>query len=201
MIAQAVGVAAKIGMGLAGRKKKKAQLKNAQGAYDMQRQQFENMDTSNLYDNMENVYEDATVNTQAADFAKTQALQSQANTMDQFSQAAGGSGIAALAQAMAGQSNQQAQQASVDIGQQEQANQSRTMNQAAQIQNSQIAGEYQKREHELGKIDTMMQLTGQELQAAQAAKSQSDQMLISGIGDAASMAVPNMGQFLKGKPK
>jgi len=199
MIAQAVGVAAKIGMGLAGRKKKKAQLKNAQGAYDMQRQQFENMDTSNLYNNMENVYEDATVNTQAADFAKTQALQSQANTMDQFGQSAGGSGIAALAQAMAGQSNQQAQQASVDIGQQEQANQTRTMNQAASIQNQQIEGEYQKREHELGKIDTMMQLTGQELQAAQAAKSQSDQMLISGIGDAAGMAVPNMGQFLKGK--
>jgi hypothetical protein len=201
MAAQAVGVAAKIGMGLAGRKKKKAQLKNAQGAYDMQRQQFENMDTSNLYDNMENVYEDATVNTQAADFAKTQALQSQANTMDQFGQAAGGSGIAALAQAMAGQSNQQAQQASVDIGQQEQANQARTMNQAASIQNQQIEGEYQKREHELGKIDTMMQLTGQDLQAAQAAKAQSDQMLISGIGEAAGMATPNMAQFLKGKPK
>ena len=201
MAAQAVGIAAKIGMGLAGRKKKKAQLKNAQGAYDMQRQQFENMDTSNLYNNMENVYEDATVNTQAADFAKTQALQSQANTMDQFGQAAGGSGIAALAQAMAGQSNQQAQQASVDIGQQEQANQSRTMNQAAQIQNAQIEGEYQKREHELGKIDTMMQLTGQDLQAAQAAKAQSDQMLISGIGEAAGMATPNMAQFLKGKPK
>jgi len=199
--AQAIGIAAKIGMGLAGRKKKKAQLKNAQGAYDMQRQQFENMDTSNLYNNMENVYEDATVNTQAADFAKTQALQSQANTMDQFGQAAGGSGIAALAQAMAGQSNQQAQQASVDIGQQEQANQSRTMNQAAQIQNAQIEGEYQKREHELGKIDTMMQLTGQDLQAAQAAKAQSDQMLISGIGEAAGMATPNMAQFLKGKPK
>ncbi|OUU66583.1 MAG: hypothetical protein CBC24_02905 [Candidatus Pelagibacter sp. TMED64] len=199
MAAQAVGIAAKIGMGLAGRKKKKQALKNAQGAYDMQRQQFENMDTSNLYNNMENVYEDATVNTQAADFAKTQALQSQANTMDQFGQAAGGSGIAALAQAMAGQQNQQAQQASVSIGQQEQANQSRTMNQAGSIQNQQIEGEYGKRENELGKIDTMMQLTGQDLQAAQAAKSQSDQMLISGIGDAAGMATPNMAQFLKGK--
>ena len=199
MAAQAVGIAAKIGMGLAGRKKKKQALKNAQGAYDMQRQQFENMDTSNLYNNMENVYEDATVNTQAADFAKTQALQSQANTMDQFGQAAGGSGIAALAQAMAGQQNQQAQQASVSIGQQEQANQSRTMNQAASIQNQQIEGEYGKRENELGKIDTMMQLTGQDLQAAQAAKSQSDQMLISGIGEAAGMATPNMAQFLKGK--
>lgn len=199
MAAQAVGIAAKIGMGLAGRKKKKQALKNAQGAYDMQRQQFENMDTSNLYNNMENVYEDATVNTQAADFAKTQSLQSQKNTMDQFGQAAGGSGIAALAQAMAGQQNQQAQQASVSIGQQEQANQSRTMNQAASIQNQQIEGEYGKRENELGKIDTMMQLTGQDLQAAQAAKSQSDQMLISGIGDAAGMATPNMAQFLKGK--
>ena len=199
MAAQAVGIAAKIGMGLAGRKKKKQALKNAQGAYDMQRQQFENMDTSNLYNNMENVYEDATVNTQAADFAKTQALQSQANTMDQFGQAAGGSGIAALAQAMAGQQNQQAQQASVSIGEQEQANQSRTMNQAGSIQNQQIEGEYGKRENELGKIDTMMQLTGQDLQAAQAAKSQSDQMLISGIGDAAGMATPNMAQFLKGK--
>ena len=199
MAAQAVGVAAKIGMGLAGRKKKKQALKNAQGAYDMQRQQFENMDTSNLYDNMENVYEDATVNTQQADFAKTQALQSQANTMDQFGQAAGGSGIAALAQAMAGQQNQQAQQASVSIGQQEQANQARTMNQAATIQGKQIEGEYMKRDHELGKIDTMMQLTGQDLQAAQAAKAQSDQMLISGIGEAAGMATPNMAQFLKGK--
>jgi len=199
MAAQAVGIAAKIGMGLAGRKKKKQALKNAQGAYDMQRQQFENMDTSNLYNNMENVYEDATVNTQAADFAKTQSLQSQKNTMDQFGQAAGGSGIAALAQAMAGKQNQQAQQASVSIGEQEQANQSRTMNQAASIQNQQIEGEYGKRENELGKIDTMMQLTGQELQAAQAAKSQSDQMLISGIGDAAGMATPNMAQFLKGK--
>ena len=62
MAAQAVGVAAKIGMGLAGRKKKKQALKNAQGAYDMQRQQFENMDTSNLYDNMENVYDNECVN-------------------------------------------------------------------------------------------------------------------------------------------
>ena len=133
--AQAIGAAAKIGMGLAGRKRKKNALKQAQASYDMQRQQYENMDTSNLYQNMENMYEDQTVNTQAADFAKSQALQSQANIMDQFSQGAGGSGIAALAQAMAGQSNQQAQQASIDIGQQEQANQRAERNAAATIQN------------------------------------------------------------------
>ena len=199
--AQAIGAAAKIGMGLAGRKRKKNALKQAQASYDMQRQQYENMDTSNLYQNMENMYEDQTVNTQAADFAKSQALQSQANIMDQFSQGAGGSGIAALAQAMAGQSNQQAQQASIDIGQQEQANQRAERNAAATIQNQQIQGEYKAREQQLGKIDTMMQLTGQDLQAAQAAKAASDQMLISGIGDAAGQLVPNLGKFNPFKKK
>ena len=195
MAAQAVGAAAKIGIGLAGRKKKKDKLKKAQGAYDMQRQAFENMDTSNLYMDQENIYEDQTVSTQAADFAKSQALQSQSNIMDQFGQAAGGSGIAALAQAMAGQSAQQAQQSSVSIGDEERANQARERNMAATIQQNQITGEYDKRQNELGKIDTMMQLTGQDLQAAQAAKSQSDQMLISGIGDAASQLTPNLGKF------
>ena len=195
MAAQALGAAAKIGIGLAGRKKKKDALKKAQGQYDMQRQAFENMDTSNLYMDQENVYEDMTVNTQEADFAKSQAMQSQANIMDQFGQAAGGSGIAALAQAMAGQQAQQAQQASVSIGQQERSNQNMQMQEAANIQQNQIQGEYDKRQNELGKIDTMMQLTGQDLQAAQAAKAQSDQMLISGIGDAASQIVPNMGNF------
>ena len=199
--AQAIGAAAKIGMGLAGRKRKKNALKQAQASYDMQRQQYENMDTSNLYQNMENVYEDQTVNTQAADFAKSQAMQSQANIMDQFSQGAGGSGIAALAQAMAGQSNQQAQQASIDIGQQEQANQRAERNAAATIQNQQIQGEYKAREQQLGKIDTMMQLTGQDLQAAQAEAAASDQMLISGIGDAAGQLVPNLGKFNPFKKK
>ena len=195
MAAQALGAAAKIGIGLAGRKKKKDALKKAQGQYDMQRQAFENMDTSNLYMDQENVYEDMTVNTQEADFAKSQAMQSQANIMDQFGGAAGGSGIAALAQAMAGQSAQQAQQASLSIGQQERSNQNMQMQEAANIQENQIKGEYDKRQNELGKIDTMMQLTGQDLQAAQAAKAQSDQMLISGIGDAASQMTPNLGKF------
>ena len=195
MAAQAIGAAAKIGIGLAGRKKKKDALKKAQGQYDMQRQAFENMDTSNLYMDQENVYEDMTVNTQQADFAKSQAMQSQANIMDQFGQSAGGSGIAALAQAMAGQQAQQAQQASVSIGEQERANQAKERNMAATIQQNQIQGEYDKRQNELGKIDTMMQLTGQDLQAAQAAKAQSDQMLISGIGDAASQATPNLSKF------
>ena len=109
-------------------------------------------------------------------------MQSQANTMDQFGQAAGGSGIAALAQAMSQQQSQNAQQASASIGQQERSNMMAERNMAGQIQNQKISGDIQSREMELGKIDSMMQMAGQRLQGAQANKSAHDQMAISGLG-------------------
>ena len=168
---------------------------------DRMKQIYSNLDTSNPYLNMENTMEDLTINQQQAEFQKQQSMQSQANILNELKGAAGGSGIAALAQAMAGQSNQQAQQASIDIGQQEQANQRAERNAAATIQNQQIQGEYKAREQQLGKIDTMMQLTGQDLQAAQAEAAASDQMLISGIGDAAGQLVPNLGKFNPFKKK
>lgn len=157
----------------------------AQGAYDMQKQRFENMDTSNPYANMENVYEDATINTQEADMIKQQQMQQQANVMDQFGAAAGGSGIAALAQAMSQQQSQNAQQAAVSIGQQEQANQQLAMQAAEGIQDKKIEGDIMQREAEFSKIESMMNLTGQDLQKAQAEKAMHDKMAISGIGNMA----------------
>lgn len=184
-----VGGAVKAGIGLIGSGKRQRELRRAQSAYDMQKQRYENMDTSNAYQNMENVMEDATINTQQADMVKQQQMQSQSNTMDQFGQAAGGSGIAALAQAMSQQQSQNAQQASVSIGQQESANMQAERNMAGQIQNQKIAGEYKSREQELGKVDSMMQMAGQKLQGAQANKSAHDQMAISGIGGMAKGAM------------
>ncbi len=171
--------------GMIGSGKRKRELERAQRGYDMQKQRYENMDTSNPYQNMENVMEDATVNTQQYDMQKQQQMQSQANTMDQFGQAAGGSGIAALAQAMSQQQSQNAQQAATSIGRQETANMQAERNMAGQIQNQKIAGEVKSREMELGKIDTMMQMAGQKLQGAQANKSAHDQMAISGLGGVA----------------
>ena len=184
-----VGGAVKAGIGLIGSGKRKAELARAQRGYDMQKQRYENMDTSNAYANMENVMEDATVNTQEADMVKQQQMQSQANTMDQFGQAAGGSGIAALAQAMSQQQSSNAQQAATSIGQQERSNMQAERNMAGQIQNQKIAGEYKSREQELGKVDSMMQMAGQKLQGAQANKSAHDQMAISGIGGMAKGAM------------
>ena len=122
-----------------GGKRKKAQVES-QAEYDKQKKAWLGMDFSNIYGdvsnpyaNLENTMEDLTVNQQQAQFEKQMAQQSQANVMQGMRGAAGGSGIAGLAQAMANQGSMQAQRASASIGQQEAANQKAKANQAAQI--------------------------------------------------------------------
>ena len=61
-------------------------------------------------------------------------MQSQANTMQALQGAAGGSGVASLAQAMSGAQSQQAQQAAASIGQQESANQALRIQGAQDVQ-------------------------------------------------------------------
>tara|TARA_R110002020_G_scaffold281969_2_gene497631 strand:- start:10976 stop:11632 length:657 start_codon:yes stop_codon:yes gene_type:complete len=99
----------------------------------------------NPYANLENVYEDATVNLKAAQFQKEQSHQSMANIMQGMQGAAGGSGVAGLAQVLANQGVKQAQQASISIGQQEQANQLRASTEAGRLQQLDVEGE-QKRD-------------------------------------------------------
>lgn len=95
----------------------------------------------NPYANMENVYEDQTVDLKAAEFAKEQSQQSAANIMSSMKGAAGGSGVAGLAQVLANQGAKQAQQASADIGRQEQANQARALGEAGRLQQLDREGE------------------------------------------------------------
>ena len=101
---------------------------------DRQKDVYRQMKFENPYKNMENryaglqtsfenVYGDLTVSTEAADFQMEQGAQQRANIMSGLRGAAGGSGIAALAQSLANQGTMQARQVSVDIGQQEQRNQ------------------------------------------------------------------------------
>ena len=98
--------------------------------------QFENPyeGVKNVYAGMENVYEDMTVSTQAADFQMQQGAQQRANIMQGLRGAAGGSGIAGLAQAMANQGQLQARQVSVDISKQEQAIQAAKLGEASRLE-------------------------------------------------------------------
>jgi hypothetical protein len=103
---------------------------------------------TNPYENMENVYEDQTVDLKAAEFQKEQSMQSAANIMSDLKGAAGGSGVAGLAQVLANQGAKQAQQASASIGMQEQANQARARGEAGRLQGLEIQGDIMGREGE-----------------------------------------------------
>ena len=104
--------------------------------------QFKNpyANMQNAYENLENVYEDLKVGTQAADFAMEQGAQQRANIMQRLQGAAGGSGIAGLAQALANQGQLQAQQVSANIQQQEIRNEALRAQGATQLQQLEAQG-------------------------------------------------------------
>jgi len=101
---------------------KTAQAK-AQAKLDKEKEAYRSMEIKNEYANMENPYEDLTVNQQQAQFQAEQMSQQRANIMQGMRGAAGGSGVAGLAQAMANQGQLATQRISASIGQQESRNQ------------------------------------------------------------------------------
>ena len=188
--------AVNFGTSYIGGKKRLARRDEAQGAYDQSMQQYFSQDTSNLYSNLENTMEDLTVNTQAADFAAQQQAQGLSNIMGSMNQAAGGSGIAALAQSLANQQAQSAQQASVSIGQQEQRNQMATAQEAGRLQSMERMGAGQSRELKAQLLGEEFQIDANELasseeaiQAARAARAEALGQFAGGVGNAAGGAM------------
>jgi hypothetical protein len=168
--------------GIIGGKKRRSEQKTAQGLYDSDMAGYRNLDTSNPYANMENTMEDLTVNTQQADFAAQQQNQGLGNIMGSMNQAAGGSGIAALAQSLANQQSQNLQTASVSIGRQEQANQTLAATQAGKIQMAERDGDVLSREMQREQSETELGMSQVRLGAANQARTDATQALVQGIG-------------------
>jgi len=182
-----------------GGKRKKA-IAEAQDEYDTQKRAFMNLDTSNLYGdvsnpyaNMQNTMEDLTVNQQQAQFEAQQGAQQRSNIMNQMAGAAGSSGIAGLAQAMANQGQLATQRASASIGQQESANQRAAAEQAGQIQKLERQGEFkadmtrragaeQSRALEKNKTNTLLAMATNRLGTAKTAHQEAQQQMFQGIG-------------------
>jgi len=185
-----------IASGIIGSGKRKKEQAAAQTEFNRNKARMEGADTSNLNKNMENTMEDLTVNTQAAEFQSQQQAAGFANTMDNLSSAAGGSGIAALAQSMAGAQSNAAQAASADIGRQEAGNQRAERQMAGQLQQQEIQGEYASRAAEKDKVDTMLGMSQQRLGAANEARDAATASIVGGVGSivggAASAASGNM---------
>jgi len=198
-----IGGLANIAGGIIGGRARREEQRAARAQMQERMAAYENMQFENPYANMQNTMEDLTVNQQQAQFLAQQQQQGLANTMGAMSGAAGGSGIAALAQAMANQQSQNMQQASASIGQQEASNQMAAAQQGAQIQQLQAQGEGQVQQMELGRNQTLLGMSQQRLAAADAARAQATNQLLSGIGGVAGgvlggVAAQDPGGFLGG---
>ena len=171
-----------IASGMIGSGKRKREQRAAQGEYNQNKARFNNLDTSNLWANQTNFYENATVNQKEADYMRNQQQTGLANIGSTMNQAAGGSGIAAMAQALANQSSNDAQSSSVSIGQQEATNQSNTNAAATNIQQSKLEGAEQSRELERDKVGTLLGMSQNRLGAANSARAAATQSIMKGVG-------------------
>jgi len=152
-------------------KELEGKLKDAEASLNASKEAFKNLDTSNPYLNMTNVYEDMTVNQREAEFMKQQQFQNQANILQSLRGAAGSSGIAALAQSLANQGALDAQKAAVSIGAQEKTNQEKQLAEESKIQSMEREGEVLSRQAEASKLGALMQLDAQQLALTQNALS------------------------------
>jgi hypothetical protein len=159
------------------RTERRAQRKERESRREMRRLKdvYANLDTSNPYLNMENVYEDLTVNQQQAQFQRQQFQQSQANILDSLRGAAGGSGIASLAQSLAQQGQIAAQQSSATIGAQEAANQTLRQQEAGRLQSLEREGDVYSRDLERQQVGTLLGMSQAEAAAYGQARGQATQ--------------------------
>jgi len=187
-VTAAGGVAKAVDGGIKANKAKKAAEK-AQIELDKQKQSFANLDTSNPYLNMENTMEDLTANTKQAEFEAQQNAQNQANIMDNMRGAAGGSGIAALAQTLANQGALQTQKASASIGQQESRNQMAERRMAGTIQGKEREGEMMSRNMQRGKIESLMGMAADDVSNAKMERARAQQQVHDGISQVGQAAM------------
>ena len=149
--------------------------KEQQAKLDKQKDVYRAMEFKNPYENMENAYEDLTVNQQQAQFQAQQGAQQRANIMQGLKGAAGGSGIAGLAQAMARQGQLQTQQISAQIGMQESQQQALKAQGAAVVDLQERQGEAAVQDMERSRQSTLLGISMGESAGANAAAMQAQQ--------------------------
>ena len=167
-------------------KKAARQAELTQAKLEEQKARWAQLDTSNPYMNLENVYEDLTVNQQQFEFARQERMQAQANILQNMRGAAGSSGIASLAQTLANQGAIDAQKASALIGEQEQDIMTQRADEESRLQGLEREGDLISRQAEASKQEALMGMTADELYNQRQQERQGQQNMMAGIGSAAS---------------
>jgi hypothetical protein len=168
--------------GIQGSRARKAEQQEANKELAKRKADFEGTDLSNPYANMENAYEDLTVNQQQAQFEAQQGQQQRANIMQNMQGAAGSSGVAGLAQAMANQGQLATQRASASIGQQESANQRMAAQGAMSNQSMERQGKKLAQDRRLDMNETLLGMSQQRKIAADDARQRARDSIAKGVG-------------------
>ena len=168
--------------GLIGGGARRREQRQARTAMETSRKRYMQQEYTNPYANMENPYEDLTVNQQQAQFQAQQGAQSRADILEGLRGTAGGAGVAGLAQAMARQSALSTQEISASIGKQEAMNQRLRAQGAMQTQQLERHGESIRQGKEEERIETLYGMDMGRLTAANQARQQARSQAIAGVG-------------------
>lgn len=168
-----------IGSMIGGGKRRREQ-KAAQAEFNQQKAAFQNFQFKNTYAGLENVFEDATVNLQASQF---QAQQTDAALAQSMQAAIASGGAAGGAQAIAQAALQSKQGISANIAGQEAANRAAMLSQEAKLQADEAAGADVQQTRYYQKNQQLLNLSGDRVGAANKARLDATNMLVSGFGD------------------
>ena len=160
-----------------------------------QKQSFKSFEFQNPFEGMENTMEDLTVNTAAADFQAEQGAQQRANLLSGLRGAAGGSGVAGLAQSLANAGTMQARQISVDLGQQQTQNQKLAAQQAGQLQSLERQGAAAVQQAEASRESTLLGMEMGEMAGARAGVQAAYGNQMAGFGAITGMQNARMGMY------
>ena len=163
---------------------------------EAQRERYRQFEFTNPYADLENPYEDLTVNQETARFQMEQAAQQRANIMQGLRGAAGASGIAGLAQALANQGTLQAQRVSADLSKQEALNQRLIAQGASAAEMAFRGGEQMVQEAEMRRQATLLGVAYQGAAGAASGVQQAYAKQMSSGMVAAQMGMQQAGMFM-----
>jgi len=171
-----------LGLGAINRYQAVRRANKADAAYKSSLAEFRNQDTSNLAQNLQNPFEDLTVNQQQFQLQAEQQQQGLADITANLRGAAGPSGISAFAQSIANQQARNIQVSAAQIGQQEAKNQGFAAKGQMQIMGLELKGAERARALETNLRTTNLTMDMNELAAANRAKQAAGTQIASGLG-------------------
>ncbi len=179
----ATGVAQIVG-GALGSGARRARQRDAQNQVNRDTQALRSQPIVDPFENIQNLSEEGTVGTQAAEFERNTQQQNLANVNQQFQQGSG-AGIAGSAQALAQAATQAGAGASATIEQRDQANQSQRRQGAQAAQQARAQGKQYVQDLQENRNRTLLNISQGELDSATAARQAAHQDILGGVGQVA----------------